>query len=485
MDFASKQIFDVKLWENGVSPSQLFKDEEYIKLGEQAIKNLRQAYGQGLVSGKDAGRVTSLINTQMDYGFADTMAKNLNNPQQLADSMITRSEKLIRDAKVIPHLEGHHMIGVGSSNRFKNFPLKKKLQINAILDSTGRPMGTTSKNLAYLSKNVHSSTDAIAHINPWAPMLPGTASTDTGLWSTNEPQFLTRDTGKKEALLKAAKKRRVMTTKHRLSPFHRNLDPFTAARRFAEQSADPQIRLAQAAWDDPAETAARNWVSKLYGVDPFKVKNSKAVKEVYKVSSALGLDINKIHEAAKSGNLPDLSKVKDLEKIQKIVKEASRGGKIKKEVLKWLKLTGVGSLFTVGALGLLTDTAGAAGSASKVVKGENVTENLLRTTGHGLGVHSGVSMLTKGMASNPTTGLLSAAVLGGLWGGKRLTKNAEWRKEERRKDLEAMASTRGPSQKIDADGNPINPTITKTKPRYSTFLGKIDIELADMYSRGF
>ena len=80
MDFASKQIFDVKLWENGVSPSQLFKDEEYIKLGEQAIKNLRQAYGQGLVSGKDAGRVTSLINTQMDYGFADTMAKNLNNP---------------------------------------------------------------------------------------------------------------------------------------------------------------------------------------------------------------------------------------------------------------------------------------------------------------------------------------------------------------------------------------------------------------------
>ena len=89
------------------------------------------------------------------------------------------------------------------------------------------------------------------------------------------------------------------------------------------------------------------------------------------------------------------------------------------------------------------------------------------------------------MASNPTTGLLSGAVLGGLWAGDRLVKNAEWRKEERRKDLEAMASTRGPSQKIDADGNPINPTITKTKPRYSTFLGKIDLELADMYSRGF
>ena len=485
MDFASKQIFDVKLWENGVSPSQLFKDEEYIKLGEQAIKNLRQAYGQGLVRGKDAGRVTSLINTQMDYEFANTMANNLNNPQQLADSMITRSEKLIRDAKVIPHLEGHHMIGVGSSNRFKNFPLKKKLQINAILDSTGRPMGTTSKNLAYLSKNVHSSTDAIAHINPGASMLPGTASTDTGLWSTNEPQFLTRDTGKKEALLKADKKRRVMTTKHRLSPFHRNLDPFTAARRFAEQSADPQIRLAQAAWDDPAETAARNWVSKLYGVDPFKVKNKKAVKEVYKVSSALGLDINKIHEAAKSGNLPDLSKVKDLEKIQKIVKEASRGGKIKKEVLKWLKLTGVGSLFTVGALGLLTDTAGAADSASKVAKGENVTENLLRTTGHSLGIHSGLSMFAKGAASNPATGLYSAAILGGLWAGDRLVKNAEWRKEERRKDFEALVNRKGPSQKIDADGNPINPTITKTKPRYSTFLGKIDLELADMYSRGF
>ena len=485
MDFASKQIFDVKLWENGVSPSQLFKDEEYIKLGEQAIKNLRQAYGQGLVRGKDAGRVTSLINTQMDYEFANTMANNLNNPQQLADSMITRSEKLIRDSKVIPHLEGHHMIGVGSSNRFKNFPLKKKLQINAILDSTGRPMGTTSKNLAYLSKNVHSSTDAIAHINPWAPMLPGTASTDTGLWSTNEPQFLTRDTGKKEALLKADKKRRVMTTKHRLSPFHRNLDPFTAARRFADQSADPQIRLAQAAWDDPAETAARNWVSKLYGVDPFKVKNKKAVKEVYKVSSALGLDINKIHEAAKSGNLPDLSKVKDLEKIQKIVKEASRGGKIKKEILKWLKLTGVGSLFTVGALGLLTDTAGAADSASKVAKGENVTENLLRTTGHSLGIHSGLSMFAKGAASNPATGLYSAAILGGLWAGDRLVKNAEWRKEERRKDFEALVNRKGPSQKIDADGNPINPTITKTKPRYSTFLGKIDLELADMYSRGF
>ena len=422
MDFASKQIFDVKLWENGVSPSQLFKDEEYIKLGEQAIKNLRQAYGQGLVRGKDAGRVTSLINTQMDYEFANTMANNLNNPQQLADSMITRSEKLIRDSKVIPHLEGHHMIGVGSSNRFKNFPLKKKLQINAILDSTGRPMGTTSKNLAYLSKNVHSSTDAIAHINPWAPMLPGTASTDTGLWSTNEPQFLTRDTGKKEALLKADKKRRVMTTKHRLSPFHRNLDPFTAARRFADQSADPQIRLAQAAWDDPAETAARNWVSKLYGVDPFKVKNSKAVKEVYKVSSALGL---------------------------------------------------------------LTDTAGAADSASKVAKGENVTENLLRTTGHSLGIHSGLSMFAKGAASNPATGLYSAAILGGLWAGDRLVKNGEWRKEERKKDFEALVNRKGPSQKIDADGNPINPTITKTKPRYSTFLGKIDLELADMYSRGF
>jgi len=485
MDFASKQIFDVKLWENGVSPSQLFKDEEYIRLGEQAIKNLRQAYGQGLVRGKDAGRVTSLINTQMDYEFAPTMEKNLNNPQQLADSMITRSEKLIRDSKVIPHLEGHHMIGVGSSNRFKNFSLKKKLQINAILDSTGRPMGTTGRNLAYLSKNVHSSKDAIAHINPWASMLPGTATSDTGLWSANQPQFLTKDTGKKEALEKYVKSTRMMTTRNRMSPFHRNLDPFTAASRFADQSADPQIRLAQAAWDDPAETAARNWVSKLYGVDPFKVKNQKAVKSVYQVSSALGLDINKIHEAAKSGNLPDLTKVENLEKIQKIAKDASRGGKIAKETLKWLKGLGIGSLFTVGALGLLTDTAGAADSASKVVKGENVTENLLRTTGHGLGVHSGVSMLTKGMASNPTTGLLSAAVLGGLWGGKRLTKNAEWRRKERRKDLEAMASTRGPSQKIDADGNPINPTITKTKPRYNTFLGKIDIELADMYSRGF
>ena len=329
----------------------LFQDDEYIELAETAIKKIRAAVNKKEVISKYGSRAINLIRSQNNYDFVDTMIKNIDNGKALTESIYRKGENLIKQIKTIPFSEGHHRWSVGSWSRFQNFPLKKILQVNEILKSKGLLSGTVAESLAFLSRNIHSGDEALAHINPWfgETLLKGAAkTTDTGIWASKQGQFLPIElpdnwqelfgtTNKKHArlLLKAQKD---ALNRNRLSPFNRNIDAFSAANKFIDQSLLPQDFLTSAAFNDPSEVAARKAITEILGSDVFNIKDPSKAQNIYKITSAAGINMNEFYDLAKNNKLPDLSKSDEsLTGLRALIDKARKGVKIKPPELSSIK----------------------------------------------------------------------------------------------------------------------------------------------------
>ena len=329
---------------------ELWKDDEYVELAESTIRKIRTAVNKGEVLPKYGSRAIRLLETQDDYSFVNDMVKHAENGTNLTNAIYRRGEKLIKELKPIPFAEGHHEASVGTHGRLKNYSFRKTLQINAINASRGSYVGTSFKNLSFLSRYVHSGDEAIAHINPWASvhlLKDGSfdrflgKTTDTGIWATREKPFLNRElpsgweetfgtTNKKHARLLLRAQKEFVGGQKRYTALNRNLDPFTAARRLTDESLDPQRMLTRAAFNDPTEVAVRKALKDILGTDVFSIKDPKKIQEIYKITSAAGINMNEMYELAKEGKLDNIDfKKTNPGNIKNLILEARKGAKFK------------------------------------------------------------------------------------------------------------------------------------------------------------
>lgn len=369
---------------------ELWKDAEYVELAESTIKKIRDAVNKGEVLPKYGSRAIRLLETQDDYSFVNDMVKHAENGSNLTNAIYRRGEKLIKELKPIPYAEGHHEASVGTHGRLKNYSFKKTLQINAINASRGSYVGTSFKNLSFLSRYVHSGDEAIAHINPWAPvhlLKDGSfekfagKTTDTGIWATKEKPFLNRElppnweetfgtTNKKHARLLLRARKEFVGGQKRYTAFNRNLDPFTAARRLTDESLDPQRMLTRAAFNDPTEVLARKAIKDILGTDVFAIRDPKRIQEIYKVTSAAGINMNEMYELAKEGKLDDIDfKQTNPGNIKNLISDAKKGIKIKPP-----SLSGLAKQFTKA--NILNVVTGAASFADIGIPDKEVADEL-------------------------------------------------------------------------------------------------------------
>ena len=425
----------------------LWLDNEYVELGEDTIKKIRAAVNKGEVISKIGTRAIRLLETQDDYSFVNDMVKHSENGASLAEAIYRRGEKLIKALKPIPFAEGHHDASVGSHGRLKNYSFRNTLKINAINASRGSFVGTGPKNLSFLSRYIHSSEQAIAHINPWVgghllrdgafPGLEGIKTTDTGIWTPKSKSFLPElpqdwetkfnTTNRKHAqLLLRAQQEAILAGKNRDAAFHRSLDPFTAARRFTDQTLDPQRMLSRAAYMNPTELAARNAIKDILGIDVFAIKDPKKIQEIYKITSAAGLNMNEFYEMSQEGTLNKINfKKANPGGIKQLIQQARKGVKIKPPSLvslsKAFTKANIMNVLTAGAsfadVGIPDKDVADELRKEDKSKGWEMYRNQLQTSGITIGLLRAATMIPKIKAGVALTAPIAANPLTWIVGG--------------------------------------------------------------------
>ena len=229
-----------------------------------------------------------------------------------------------------------------------------------------------------------------------------------------------------------------------MTPFNRNLDVVTAARRLYERSFLPQQMLTEAAYNRPAEKQARNFYRKLFGRDIFKYeKGSKEFIRNKKLVQALPFTFNDVVSAIDKGEaLPSLD-----DDAMKVFNALKTKRHIPEKVIKGLKIAfsnptvrgaarwgGIG----LGGLGIFGDTLDVL-AAPQVITGKTTAQRFEGGARGASGALGFASLATK----NPTLGLYSGAISGGLMLGDALVENRKARDKEENERLNILA--KGPT----------------------------------------
>ena len=205
--------------------------EDAVKLGAEA----------GLISEGEAKRAIRMVVSQPDALFyGDVMASPdvIRNPSEMKGwftSLMSKGEAAQQGANFGPRIEGHHPVSVSSTHAAgQHLPITQHGQfIEDMYYRDGIPVGTVPSHMVGLSKPAHTGNAPMnAHWNPITGM------TDEGYW---QGAFDGKSYGDDIAALTAA---------------------------FENQSAMPQIRLAEVAGMQPGETEIINAMAEEVGVSP-------------------------------------------------------------------------------------------------------------------------------------------------------------------------------------------------------------------------
>lgn len=247
----------------------LFRDKAYVKLVEKALDKM-----EGLPK---ANRAIDALISQPDYQFLDIIDSNA--PGYTLIEEITKLEnKLRKYGSPAPRTEGHHGVSLGSAKRLRLLPIKDRLQIYAIAESRGYPVGTKPHELKYLSQQAHGrqgdlfinpESGPTAHIDPWKTD-PGNIVSDFKFWSKQNE--LNR-------------------------PFDPGIDPLEAAERFIDETVGPQAMLSEAAMRRPSEVKARKALKGWLGIDNFTGTNLAARSAYRKLMEAANIDFTELVES--------------------------------------------------------------------------------------------------------------------------------------------------------------------------------------------
>ena len=247
----------------------LFRDKAYVKLVEKALDKM-----EGLPK---ANRAIDALISQPDYEFLSII--DSNDPGYILIEEITKLEnKLRKYGSPAPGTEGHHGVSLGSAKRTRLLPVKDRLQIYAIAESRGYPVGTKPHELKYLSQQAHGrqgdlfinpESGPTAHIDPWKTDS-GNIVSDFKFWSKQNE--LNR-------------------------PFDPSIDPLEAADRFIDETVGPQAMLSEAAMQRPSEVKARRALKGWLGIDNFAGTNLAARSAYRKLMEAANIDFTELVES--------------------------------------------------------------------------------------------------------------------------------------------------------------------------------------------
>jgi len=227
--------------------------EDVIKMGAR----------YGLIKDSDAKRVIRMIVSQPDTMFlpdmmaAPDMAKNPAALQDWFGSLSSKGSAEQQGANYGPRIEGHHGVSVSSTHSAgQHLPITQHGQFIENLTRDGVPVGTQAPEMYGISKPGHTgNAPIVAHVNPITGMV------DEGYWQ-----------GAFDG------------TEYQ--------DPRRLADAFANDSALPQIRLAELAQNQAGEAEVQQAMADAAGVstkDLFRTdKNNRGKTFANQVKAQLG-----------------------------------------------------------------------------------------------------------------------------------------------------------------------------------------------------
>ena len=193
-----------------------------------------------MISGSDAKRILRMVESQPDDLFyADVMAAGdvIRHPETFNDwcrGILQKGSKEQQAANYGPRVEGHHPVSVSSTQAAgQHLSMADHGKFIDGLEADGIPVGTVGKQMVPLSKNAHTGNAPIA-----AHVDPTTGNLDEGVWQ------IAFDGTK----------------------YGNDLEALSDA--FINQSANPQIMLAEAASMQPGELLFQEEVARQAGVRP-------------------------------------------------------------------------------------------------------------------------------------------------------------------------------------------------------------------------
>ena len=229
--------------------------EDLIKMGAR----------YGLIENSDANRVLRMIVSQPDGMFAPSMVmapEVMREPSTFKDwfnSLKSQGSAEQQGANFAPRIEGHHGVSVSSTHSAgQHLPITDHGRFINHLTAEGVPVGTQAREMWGLSKPAHTTNSPLpAHINPVTGMV------DEGFW---------------QGAFDGSKYN----------------NPIELAEQFANDSAMPQIRLAEMAQNQPGELEIQDTIAAEAGVDKMDLfrtdRNDKGKTFANKVKAALAKD---------------------------------------------------------------------------------------------------------------------------------------------------------------------------------------------------
>ena len=431
----------------------LSQNSTYVRNLEFALKKMHAWVNK--YKYKDYGtvvdRIENALISQMDRSFEDILNQwdNLDG-KVLIKKLAQRERDLIKSGRLILGTEGDHPMAINTATMLKNFSIKKRLQVMENMWSLGGWSGVGPGLLRYLSKASHIGGpnvpigEVISHVSPFATVAGSKVKANTKVWGSNVSPSLPNTTpaiGKSKKELLAIRKARDLAMKgDSMTPFNRNLDVQTAARRLYERSFLPQHMLTEAAYNRPAERQARNFYRKLFGRDIFKYeKGSKEFIRNKKLVQALPFTFNDVVSAIDKGEaLPSLD-----DDAMKVFNALKTQRHIPEKVIKGVKIAfsnpTVRGAARWGGIGLgALNIAGLTGevyAGRKAITGKTTAERFKGTASGTAGLTGLTALATK----NPTLGLYSGAISGGLMLGDALVENRKARDKEKNERLNILA----------------------------------------------
>ena len=260
----------------------LHRDKAYVKLVEKALDKMEKI--------PKSNRAIDVLISQPDYQFLDIIDSNYSG-QKLVDEINKLETKLRNTGRPVPGTEGHHGVSVGSSKRTKLLPIKDRLQINAIAESRGYPVGTQPHTLKYMSPQAHGRPGKGLLINP-----------NEGFTAHGDPWKTTSDNIVND--FKFWSKQNELN-----QPFEPGIDPIDAAERYIDETVAPQALFSEAAMQRPSEVKSRKALKGWLGADNFKTQDLSQKTAYYKLMKAAGIDFSELVKQYTQNTPPILPRV--------------------------------------------------------------------------------------------------------------------------------------------------------------------------------
>ena len=455
-----KGIKEKGIKETGKKVKLLSQDSAYLRKVEMTLMKIKawakkyKKEGYGI----KVDRIESTLISQMDRAFEDILNQwdDLDG-YSLIKKLSNRERDLLKKYRLISGTEADHPMAISTATMTKNLSLKKRFEVMENLAARGGYSGIGPNKLIYLSKASHIGSQFVepgqimSHMDPHLTEVGQRAKLNTKMWSSKvSPSIGTNpsDVGKSKKELLARrkaldlKKRPLLVQQN--TPFNRNITVEKAGRQLYERFFLPQEMLAKQASLRPSELKAKDYYRKLFGRNPFAHKyGSKQWAKNKKLMDLLPFTFSDVVNAIDKGE--DIPKLDD---DALAVFNAVKGQKhIPGKVLDGLKTAFANPTvkraarwggFGLAGVGILGDTLDVF-AAPQAITGKTAAQ---RFEGGARGI-SGTLGWASVATKNPTLGLYSGAVSGGLMLGDALVENRKARDKEKNKRLDILA--KGPT----------------------------------------